>query len=242
MHAHGDATVTYTAVMATLNAVIRMFQIVFFGALVYGVFRLFLSLVRKATTLPCSHGFADTLDCLDCSHPDWFAEVEASRLAPAPVVEPEVLLPELSFSGLYELVHETIRVMGFADTIKGGAEWFKTDSQSGIYLREEGTDAFFTPRVSRNWKLRVVSQWAFVSDTPIDLANPEHGIRVAVESLMIAHARRIAEHAFTEALVPKCPECGALPDGYEIRSDGTPCNFAPCTNPQCPQTQHEWIL
>jgi hypothetical protein len=98
LHANGDATVTYQAVMATFTQVMRIGQVALVVALFVGVVRLFLAFLRKATTLPCSHGFADLTECLDCSHPDWFDEVEASRLAPAPVIVPSLVEPELERS------------------------------------------------------------------------------------------------------------------------------------------------
>lgn len=87
LHAHGGATVTYQAVMATLTQVMRIGQALVVVGLFYGVVRLFLAFLRKATTLPCSHGFADLTECLDCSHPDWFNEVERYRSELSPVVE-----------------------------------------------------------------------------------------------------------------------------------------------------------
>ena len=86
LHAHNGATAVDPAlvegVRLTLNEIMRGLQILFICALFYGVVRLFLSFIRKATTYPCAHGYADTLDCLDCSHPDWFEDVERERLAP----------------------------------------------------------------------------------------------------------------------------------------------------------------
>jgi hypothetical protein len=52
MHAHGGATVTYSAVMATLTQVLRVVQVLIVCALFYGVVRFFWWFISNATDLP----------------------------------------------------------------------------------------------------------------------------------------------------------------------------------------------
>ena len=238
MYAHGDATVTYQAVMATLTQVMRVVQVALAVALFLLVVRAFWVFIKRATTLPCSHGFADLTECLDCSHPDWFEEVERERLAPAPVVEPVKVSHEpLAFNDLYALIEGEVARMGYADRVTGnGFTCFSTANRSELYLHESGTPSIFTPNISTHWVVYVSAWNGFRKAFEIG-DFPEVAIRQAITELIRTYARVVADEAFAQAFVPNCPTCGTQYDTYEYNERNEPCSFGWCPNGKC--SSHE---
>jgi len=216
LHAHGGATVTHTAVLATLKQVTRIVQVLIICALFYGVVRFFWWFISNATDLPV------------------IAPVVVDAPVIAPAVEPvKVSHAPLSFNDLYARIKDEVARMGYADRVTGdGFAYFSTDNRSELYIHELGTKLLFTPNISTRWVV-CVSAWngfrkAFeISDFP------EVAIRQAITELIRTYAQIIAKESFAKAFVPNCPTCGTQYDTYEYNELDEPCSFGWCPNGEC---------